>query len=250
LSAARTPEEEHGRWLQCCRDEAGLTPAELAQAIGYTNLKRGTQRISDWEAGVRQPDTTQHPALQRALRRSTMQWRAQGRLLELDLEHKMRHGQEIWRSYLQTERLLAAHSEILMQHRERLVTISALRDIPLPGFRIRGPGRGVPSMTLGGLLSAWGNGPLEVENGNQRLRLFWTHGSTFRGVHTARGFCTQARVPTVFGGVFCCTGKPYRTHLSAIIDHFESFPSGPSDRRLPELIARLVARSAEASPVP
>ena len=174
MSTAQTPEEELGWWLRRCREEVGLTPAELAQAIGYTNLKRGTQRISDWEAGVRQPDITQHPALQMALRCSTAQWRAQWRLLELDLDHKMRHGQQIWRSYRQTERLLAAHSEVLMQHRERLLRISALRDIPLPGFRIRGHRRDVPSMTLGGLLSAWGNGPLEVKNGSQRIRLFWT----------------------------------------------------------------------------
>jgi len=250
MSAAQTPEEELGRWLRRCREEVGLTPAQLAQAIGYTNLKRGTERISDWEAGARQPDITQHPALQRALRRSTAQWRAQRRLLELDLEQKMRQGQQIWRSYRQTERLLATHSEVLMQHRERLLQISALRDIPLPGFRIHGHRRDVPSMTLGGLLSAWGSGPLEVESESQRLRLFWTHGSTLGGVHTARGFCTQVRAPTVFGGVFWCTGKPYRVHLRAIIDHFESFPSGPSDRRLPELIAHLAARSTAASPEP
>ncbi len=173
---------EVGSRLRARREELSLKRSHMADAAGYRNLSKGSQRIAELESGtfVPLPDEDGYCAALRIEPTELRHSLARAAQIEERIE---RLGQDV----VAAERaLLGAHAELLRKKSAHLEAVPELASVQSPAVTLRIPWLGGLAVSLGALAAAWAAGSLVAETDQGSVYLFEGAGSPFSGA----GLCT------------------------------------------------------------
>ena len=164
------------------RESLGLRRPDVAKALGYTNLSRGSSRLASWEQGVPLPGE-RLAALAQSLQLSPETLRS---WLEEAQEVDQRVRLSGWRTIVATRDLLARHTGRLRARSEALLSRPELAHVrPVPA-RLSLLWIGGGTWSLGELVTAWAEGGLVTEIDGEPVWVFSGAGSPLSG----SGRCT------------------------------------------------------------
>lgn len=154
-------------------------PSQLAQAIGYRNLSKGTRRIREWISSSTVPQTEYGDRFMECINTSRTELNQANRI----------HQQLVLQSRIYNENqfepyVLRIHFNLLMTHAQKIITTHQWNNILLPKVGVFMYYARVPSIRLGQLLSSWQNGGMQL-NDFMAVRVV---GSPLSGTHKAQGF--------------------------------------------------------------
>ena len=186
--AQEDPAQTVAAFLTDRRAEVGLRRSEVAKRMGYRNQSKGSSRIADWEAGRSLPDRGRVLALAAALEVDSD---AMQRLVTRTVERNALERDRACQALAVDERVVAQHLDLLMLHRDRIITTPAWRDTPVATGRVSVAYFGAERLGLGLLLWGWSHGHLLAPTERGVLHVVSLGGSPLTGRHSLRGFDSE-----------------------------------------------------------
>jgi transcriptional regulator with XRE-family HTH domain len=219
-----SPQSAFSRALKGVREGAGLSRADLATLMGYTNVSKGASKLALWERGEDLPRGDQRPRLTAALPAVT---EALDRALEAHQALKASQAREAAAEAAWERRARAREAQLVTSNIEALSTLLKTPEgqgfafTPLAFASLQLAYVGGRTVRLGELIGAWQEDKLSAPCPchDQVMPVIRVAGSPLSGSHTLDAFCTidgrivktqhTAKTLLSFAQPLMATGKPH-----------------------------------------
>ena len=190
-----SPQSAFSRALKGVREGAGLSRADLATLMGYTNVSKGASKLALWERGGDLPRGDQRPRLTAALPAVT---ETLDRALEAHQALKASQAREAAAEAAWERRARAREAQLVTSNIEALSTLLKTPEgqgfafTPLAFASLQLAYVGGRTLKLGELIDAWRRGALKAPCPchDQDMPVIRIAGSPLSGSHTLDAFCT------------------------------------------------------------